>query len=477
MAVHADRTRGRKRGAPRPDERVLAHGRRRAVLSAGLATAALLTAFATPATAQQTVIIGGPAIIGPGAGGLIVNNEVLESLGSSLEVPALPYQAPGRGFGGAPVTPVTPGFPPSPVGGTVIGAGVGAGVGPGVGTVPGIAYRQPDTGQLLVTRPGRLLFPPPHAPRSRLATAMPEAPPEAPVTKPEPELTSRLLVPPPPQTAKAPEAAPVEAAPVEPAPVEPVVETPVAAAAAEPEAVAPTPEPAPPPAPEPQVAAQPEPSLPEPSASAEAPPPPSTLAEELTQKPAPAEPSQEPATVAPTVAAPAITAKAEPAPPPEPAVQPPAPTSEPAPPAPPAPAPAEAESEPPPPPAESLTSGPAVEPQTAALPPAPALAEQIRILFPDGSVELTSDAERRLSAVATALMESTTVRIQLLAYAKASSDGASRARRLSLSRALAVRAYLIEKGVRSTRMDVRALGDKIGDGPADRVDIRPQATN
>jgi outer membrane protein OmpA-like peptidoglycan-associated protein len=74
-------------------------------------------------------------------------------------------------------------------------------------------------------------------------------------------------------------------------------------------------------------------------------------------------------------------------------------------------------------------------------------------------------------------MENTTVRIQLLAYAKASSDGASRARRLSLSRALAVRAYLIEKGVRSTRMDVRALGDKFGDGPADRVDIRPQPAN
>jgi outer membrane protein OmpA-like peptidoglycan-associated protein len=186
------------------------------------------------------------------------------------------------------------------------------------------------------------------------------------------------------------------------------------------------------------------------------------LTEELTQEPAPAEPSQEPATVA----------KAEPAPPPEPVVQPAAPPPEPAPPAP-----TEAESEPPPPPAESLTAGPAVEPQTAALPPTPALAEQIRILFQDGSVELSSDAKRRLSAVATALMESTTVRIQLLAYAKASSDGASRARRLSLSRALAVRAYLIEKGVRSTRMDVRALGDKIGDGPADRVDIRPQAAN
>ncbi len=52
--------------------------------------------------------------------------------------------------------------------------------------------------------------------------------------------------------------------------------------------------------------------------------------------------------------------------------------------------------------------------------------------------------------------------------------GPSKARRLSLSRALAVRAFLIDQGVRSTRMDVRALGDKVQDGPSDRVDIAPR---
>jgi len=466
MAVHADRTRGRRRGAPRPGERGPGHGRRRVAQSAGLVTVAagvatvtLLTAFATPAAAQQTVIIGGPAIIGSGAGGIVVNSEVLENLGASPEVSALPYQAPGqapgRGFGGA---PVTPGFVP--------------------GTVPGIAYRQPDTGQLLVTRPGRLLFPPPRAPRSRLATATPEAP----MARPAPKLTSRLLVPPPPMPP-----APVEPVAVEKTPVAPVVEKPVAIAeppapppppaSVEPKAAAPAPPPlppsAPPPAPkapEPQVAAQPMPSE-----AAEAPPPPSTLTDELTRKPAPAEPGREPVAMAKAEPAPVVQ-PAEPAPPPEPVVEPTAPPPEP-PPALAAPAAAVAEPEPPPPPAVSLTSGPAVEPQTAALPPAPALAEQIRVLFQDGSVELDDDAKRKLSAVATALMENTTMRIQLLAYAGASLDGTSRARRLSLSRALAVRAYLIEKGVRSTRMDVRALGDKIGDGPADRVDIRPQAVN
>ena len=46
------------------------------------------------------------------------------------------------------------------------------------------------------------------------------------------------------------------------------------------------------------------------------------------------------------------------------------------------------------------------------------------------------------------------------------------ARRLSLSRALQVRSYLIDQGVRSTRIDVRALGANVPSGPADRVDIK-----
>jgi outer membrane protein OmpA-like peptidoglycan-associated protein len=64
-------------------------------------------------------------------------------------------------------------------------------------------------------------------------------------------------------------------------------------------------------------------------------------------------------------------------------------------------------------------------------------------------------------------------RIQLVAYAEATDDRESRARRLSLSRALAVRSYLIDAGVRSTRMDVRALGSTAEEGPLNRLDIRP----
>ena len=63
------------------------------------------------------------------------------------------------------------------------------------------------------------------------------------------------------------------------------------------------------------------------------------------------------------------------------------------------------------------------------------------------------------------------MRVQLLAYASADERSEAKARRLSLSRALEVRSYLIGKGVASTRMDVRALGNQAPSGSPDRVDL------
>ncbi len=80
-----------------------------------------------------------------------------------------------------------------------------------------------------------------------------------------------------------------------------------------------------------------------------------------------------------------------------------------------------------------------------------------------------------LDALAQKMASDDNIRIQLLAYASGTPETASRARRMSLSRALAVRSYLIKQGVRSTRMDVRALGNNVEGSPADRVDIVPKA--
>jgi len=95
----------------------------------------------------------------------------------------------------------------------------------------------------------------------------------------------------------------------------------------------------------------------------------------------------------------------------------------------------------------------------------------LRLLFPANEATLPEDAQKALEAIARRLETEHNLYIQLLAYAEGTEDEASKARRLSLSRALAVRSYLMNDGVRSTRIEVRALGHKIPDGPADRVDV------
>jgi hypothetical protein len=58
-----------------------------------------------------------------------------------------------------------------------------------------------------------------------------------------------------------------------------------------------------------------------------------------------------------------------------------------------------------------------------------------------------------------------------MAYASAEDGTASMASLMAFSRALEVLKYLIDSGVRSTRIDVRALGDTAENGPLDRIDI------
>ena len=92
------------------------------------------------------------------------------------------------------------------------------------------------------------------------------------------------------------------------------------------------------------------------------------------------------------------------------------------------------------------------------------------VLFEAGSADLYGAAREELATVATELLQSND-RIQLRGFGGAAGDKSWVARRLSLKRALAVRAFLIDQGVTKTRIDVRALGGARDKGPADRVDI------
>lgn len=92
-----------------------------------------------------------------------------------------------------------------------------------------------------------------------------------------------------------------------------------------------------------------------------------------------------------------------------------------------------------------------------------------QILFANGETELPSTANAKLEALAKSLADNND-RIQLVAYANASSNGT--ARRLSLGRALVIRSKLMDLGVPNNKIEVRALGKPTDSSPADRVDLK-----
>ena len=173
-----------------------------------------------------------------------------------------------------------------------------------------------------------------------------------------------------------------------------------------------------------------------------------------------------PAPVAPPLPPPRVAAAPPPAAPPV-AAPPPRVAAAPQPVAPPvaAPPPAPAAAPPPPPPQT------AARPPSAALPAAAPVGAGPRLVFGAGSSELPAGADSTLKDMAQRLNADEALRLQVVAYADGTPEQASQARRLSLSRALTVRSYLISQGVRSTRIDVRALGTRATDGPPDRVDL------
>lgn len=106
----------------------------------------------------------------------------------------------------------------------------------------------------------------------------------------------------------------------------------------------------------------------------------------------------------------------------------------------------------------------------AATPAAPTTAPTGRILFTGGSFDLSADGKAELDGVAKRLNSDPHLYLQVIAYAAGGGDG-SEARRMSLSRALAARSYLLDRGVDGKQVDVRPLGNKTEPGlPPDRVD-------
>ncbi len=92
-----------------------------------------------------------------------------------------------------------------------------------------------------------------------------------------------------------------------------------------------------------------------------------------------------------------------------------------------------------------------------------------RVRFQNGKTVIPEQAHATLDSLAQRLLTSRE-RVRLAAFSGKAGDGSSDARRLSLARALAIRAYLVSKGIAIDRVDVLAFGGAT-DGISDRVDV------
>jgi outer membrane protein OmpA-like peptidoglycan-associated protein len=116
---------------------------------------------------------------------------------------------------------------------------------------------------------------------------------------------------------------------------------------------------------------------------------------------------------------------------------------------------------PPPPPPVSDKAATTVEATTLGL----------RLIFNAEQSDLNPDSVGSIKELAAKAPAGDETTFNVKAYSPGKPDDPSTARRISLSRAMAVRAALIADGVQSARIFVRALGEQYGEGPPNRVDI------
>jgi outer membrane protein OmpA-like peptidoglycan-associated protein len=94
----------------------------------------------------------------------------------------------------------------------------------------------------------------------------------------------------------------------------------------------------------------------------------------------------------------------------------------------------------------------------------------LTVTFGSGQADLSPTSAAAIQGLVKKAPSGDSISFNVVAYAAGTPDDPSTARRLSLSRALAVRSALMANGVGSSRIYVRALGMP-KDGEADRVDL------
>ncbi len=126
-----------------------------------------------------------------------------------------------------------------------------------------------------------------------------------------------------------------------------------------------------------------------------------------------------------------------------------------------------AKPEPPPTPPIAADAGGGVQP----------IADGLRVLFATSRTDMTESTETAIKVYLGSVPHTESTSFNVTAYAAGGPEDPSTPRRLSLSRALAIRSVMIADGVASARIYLRALGAAHGDGPVDRVDVVALGTN
>lgn len=101
----------------------------------------------------------------------------------------------------------------------------------------------------------------------------------------------------------------------------------------------------------------------------------------------------------------------------------------------------------------------------------------LRIVFKPTETAVPLSVKDGLASLVGKIKSQDDQRVTLIAYASGMGEQASTSRRVSLSRALSVRAALIEQGISALRINVQAEGDKNPGGDPDRVDIYVRKAN
>ena len=125
--------------------------------------------------------------------------------------------------------------------------------------------------------------------------------------------------------------------------------------------------------------------------------------------------------------------------------------------------------------AAPIVSPPAKPPEAKPPEPKPEAAVAIGavsavIVFDKDKTDLNEKSKSQLGALAPQIVKNNQ-QVRIVAYAAGTSEQASIARRISLSRALQIRAFLIDKGVNQLNINVQALGNKVTGGEPERADI------